>query len=86
MAANNGILAQGGGEAFQGMSQLDILVFDKTGTLTEGGEPRVSEFVCMAEGKWNEDSIKGVAAELEQASSHPYSIWRRRRAWMRVEG
>ncbi|KIL70079.1 hypothetical protein M378DRAFT_183673 [Amanita muscaria Koide BX008] len=78
IAANNGILAQGGGEAFQGMSQLDILVFDKTGTLTEGGEPRVSEFVCMAEGKWNEDSIKGVAAELEQASSHPLALAIRR--------
>jgi P-type E1-E2 ATPase len=69
VAAKNGILAQGGGEAFQEMSQLDVIVFDKTGTLTEGQEPRVSDFICFAEGK--EDMIKNIAAELEETTSHP---------------
>ena len=42
LAAQYGILARGGGEAFQEAAQLDIVVFDKTGTLTEGGEPKVT--------------------------------------------
>jgi Cu+-exporting ATPase len=32
MAAKFGILARGGGEAFQDMAQLDLIVFDKTGS------------------------------------------------------
>ncbi|KAF8639659.1 hypothetical protein AX17_000924 [Amanita inopinata Kibby_2008] len=71
LAAKNGILARGGGEAFQEMSQLGVIVFDKTGTLTEGGEPQVSDFVCTPRGRITEDIIKGVAAELEATSSHP---------------
>lgn len=73
LAAKHGILARGGGEAFQEMSQIDVIVFDKTGTLTEGGEPRVSDFVLLpvAEGKWSAELVKGIAAELETASSHP---------------
>lgn len=43
IAAKHGILAKGGGEAFQAASKLDIVVFDKTGTLTEGGNPSVTE-------------------------------------------
>ncbi|KAM6495895.1 E1-E2 ATPase domain containing protein [Amanita muscaria] len=74
IAAKGGILAQGGGEAFQEMSQLDVLVFDKTGTLTEGGEPQVSGSFFVDEGKWNEDTIKDVAAELEKTSSHPLAV------------
>lgn len=31
LAAKFGILARGGGEAFQEMAQLDLVVFDKTG-------------------------------------------------------
>ena len=71
VAAKNGILAQGGGEAFQEMSQLDVIVFDKTGTLTEGQESRVSDFVCFSEGKWTEDVIKCIAAGLEKTTTHP---------------
>ncbi|KIL55065.1 hypothetical protein M378DRAFT_188688 [Amanita muscaria Koide BX008] len=73
-AAKNGILAQGGGEAFQEMSQLDVLVFDKTGTLTEGGEPQVSGSFFVDEGKWGKDTIKDVAAELAKTSSHPLAV------------
>jgi magnesium-transporting ATPase (P-type) len=46
LAAKHGILAHGGGEAFQEMAQLDLIVFDKTGTLTEGGRtfPKIRVF------------------------------------------
>ena len=71
VAANNGILAQGGGEAFQEMSQLDVIVFDKTGTLTEDAVPRVCKSIYLTKGAWTEGIIKCVAAELESASSHP---------------
>ncbi|KZT72475.1 heavy metal translocatin [Daedalea quercina L-15889] len=74
LAAKHGILARGGGEAFQEAARLDIVVFDKTGTLTEGGEPKVTdvEIVAQPEGsKWTRDVVLGIAAELESASSHP---------------
>ncbi|KAG0709615.1 heavy metal translocatin [Suillus ampliporus] len=70
LAAKYGILARGGGEAFQEMAQLDIVVFDKTGTLTEGGEPRVSDAEILLSSVPRE-TLLGIAAELESASSHP---------------
>lgn len=73
LAAKFGILARGGGEAFQEMSQIDLVVFDKTGTLTEGGQPRVSDSEIISS-HWPSDTIFGVAAELESASSHPLAI------------
>jgi Cu+-exporting ATPase len=73
LAAKFGILARGGGEAFQEMSQLDVVVFDKTGTLTEGGEPRVSDCELPAS-PWSKNTIFCIAAELESASSHPLAI------------
>jgi P-type Cu+ transporter len=72
LAAKFGILAQGGGEAFQEMAQVDIVVFDKTGTLTEGGEPVVSDFEVFQEnGRWEREMVLGIAAEMESTSSHP---------------
>ncbi|EPQ59221.1 heavy metal translocatin [Gloeophyllum trabeum ATCC 11539] len=72
LAAKFGILARGGGEAFQEAAQLDLIVFDKTGTLTEGGEPRVTDAKVIADRtKWKPDIILGMAAEIESASSHP---------------
>ncbi|KAF4813370.1 putative copper-transporting ATPase HMA5 [Colletotrichum siamense] len=76
LAAKHGILAKGGGEAFQEASNLDIIVFDKTGTLTEGGEPtltdhRILDIEDAQGGAWNEDIILGCLAELESNSSHP---------------
>ena len=72
MAAKFGILARGGGEAFQEMAQVDIVVFDKTGTLTEGGEPTVSDSeIFSASSRWGHQVVLGIAAELESASSHP---------------
>jgi Cu+-exporting ATPase len=75
LAAKFGILARGGGEAFQEMAQVDIVVFDKTGTLTEGGEPTVSDFEVFPENSQRERKVVlGIAAELESASSHPLGI------------
>ncbi|KAI0677106.1 heavy metal translocatin [Trametes maxima] len=75
LAAKYGILARGGGEAFQEAAQLDIIVFDKTGTLTEGGDPKVTnaEVIPLDAGGLclSKEDILGVALEIESASSHP---------------
>jgi len=69
LAAKFGILARGGGEAFQEMAELDLVVFDKTGTLTEGG-PRVTD-VEIPSSSWPRSVILGIARELESVSTHP---------------
>jgi Cu+-exporting ATPase len=80
LAARFGILARGGGEAFQEMAQVDIVAFDKTGTLTHGGEPRVSDAKILSLGDddsdtaWNPRLVLGMAAEMESASAHPLAI------------
>ncbi|KAJ8456309.1 hypothetical protein ONZ51_g12202 [Trametes cubensis] len=80
LAAQYGILARGGGEAFQEAAQLDAIVFDKTGTLTEGGEPKVTDSQIFEVEKeehatgsvqLSKERIMGLAMELEAASSHP---------------
>lgn len=72
LAAKFGILARGGGEAFQEAAQLDVIVFDKTGTLTEGGDPKVTNVEVMHENVGlSKEKILGVAVEIESASSHP---------------
>lgn len=72
LAAKFGILAQGGGEAFQEMAQVDTMVFDKTGTLTEGREPAVLDFEVFPENtRWKREVVLGIAADMESASSHP---------------
>ena len=75
IAARHGILVRGGGEAFQEMAQVDIVVFDKTGTLTAGGEPRVSDCDITTSGRqWTREVVLGIAAELESSSCHPLAI------------
>ncbi|KAJ6613478.1 heavy metal translocatin [Mycena sp. CBHHK59/15] len=74
LAAKFGILARGGGEAFQEMERVDVVVFDKTGTLTMGEEPRVSDSEFMVDGRWTKETLLGIAAELESATSHPLAI------------
>ncbi|KAF8429506.1 E1-E2 ATPase-domain-containing protein [Tirmania nivea] len=83
LAAKYGILAKGGGEAFQEASWLDVVVFDKTGTLTEGGEPKVTdEEVFVDTVGRDEEGVLGLELEvrklvyafaigLEEMSSHP---------------
>ncbi|EPS44375.1 hypothetical protein H072_1646 [Dactylellina haptotyla CBS 200.50] len=71
LAARYGILAKGGGEAFQEASWLDAAVFDKTGTLTVGGEPEVGDAVFTVEGDEAKKLVLGIAEGLESASGHP---------------
>lgn len=72
IAAKFGILARGGGEAFQEAAQLDAVVFDKTGTLTVGGQPTVTDSEDLCDGRpWNREIVLGLAAELEASSTHP---------------
>ena len=77
LAAKFGILARGGGEAFQEAAQIDIVVFDKTGTLTEG-TIKVTDVVILPlqEDHVSHDTLQQraevlrVASSLESASSH----------------
>lgn len=70
LAAKNGILVRGGGEAFQEASNIDIVVFDKTGTLTEGGNLRVTEHEMTVEGS-DAEITWSIAKSLEENSGHP---------------
>lgn len=69
LAAKNGILAKGGGEAFQEASTLDCIVFDKTGTLTTGGQPSVVDYRRVTND--DESEFLGMVQKLEENSSHP---------------
>ncbi|TPX07182.1 uncharacterized protein E0L32_010885 [Thyridium curvatum] len=73
LAAQHGILAKGGGEAFQEASHIDIIVFDKTGTLTEGGEPKLTDhrFFLSKASQIDKATALGCVKELEGNSSHP---------------
>lgn len=73
LAAKHGILAKGGGEAFQEASDIDIVVFDKTGTLTEGGEVKLTDhlFTNASVEKWGEENLLASLGEIERNSSHP---------------
>ncbi|KAG8831427.1 hypothetical protein FRC17_003163 [Serendipita sp. 399] len=66
MAAQAGILAQGGGTAFQLATQVDIVAFDKTGTLTQG-TPAVVQAKLLGKEPWLLDAVRII----EQTSSHP---------------
>lgn len=70
LAAKNGILVRGGGEAFQEASNVDIVVFDKTGTLTEGGSLKVTNHEMLVEGL-DADVAWAVTRNMEENSSHP---------------
>jgi Cu+-exporting ATPase len=74
IAAKNGILAKGGGEAFQEASNLDIVVFDKTGTLTEGGKPSVTEWEDVSASTStaiDPSLLQSLIRATEEKSSHP---------------
>ncbi|KAF9075837.1 heavy metal translocatin [Rhodocollybia butyracea] len=73
LAAKYGILARGGGEAFQEASRLDVVVFDKTGTIT-AGKLEVSDAKYIANDKWDKEVIFGMIDEVESTSSHPLAI------------
>lgn len=69
LSAKYGILARGGGEAFQEASKLDVIAFDKTGTLTVGTGLHITD-------TWggDNDSAVQLAARLEADSVHPLAI------------
>ncbi|RCI17388.1 hypothetical protein L249_2675 [Ophiocordyceps polyrhachis-furcata BCC 54312] len=74
IAAQNGILAKGGGEAFEKASKIDCVVFDKTGTLTVGGEPRVTDSVLFPSGSIDgvdERTLLSGLKATEENSGHP---------------
>ena len=90
LAAKYGILAQGGGEAFQEASQIDLIVFDKTGTLTEGRDPKVTDVIIHgpqstdkpgSHDRLNEEEAKSwnsvitaIVVQLASGSSHPLCL------------
>ncbi|KAH7157706.1 E1-E2 ATPase-domain-containing protein [Dactylonectria estremocensis] len=75
IAAKHGILAKGGGEAFEKASKIDCVVFDKTGTLTQGGEPQITDAAVFPDVEQaNEDerrTLMSVLKAVEENSSHP---------------
>jgi P-type Cu+ transporter len=71
LAAKHGILAKGGGEAFQEASALDVVVFDKTGTLTIGGSPKITHHEIRAASPEEAKTIFAITKALEDSSSHP---------------
>jgi Cu+-exporting ATPase len=77
LAAKQGILARGGGEAFQEGARVDVVCFDKTGTLTEGGDPQIVDIECE-----EPDEMVKFAYALEGNSNHPLAIAVRRYAEM----
>ena len=75
LAAKYGILARGGGEAFQEASQIDLIVFDKTGTLTEGSEPKVTDVIIHGpQAKSWKDAIAAIVLQFASGSSHPLCL------------
>lgn len=78
LAAKNGILPNGGGEAFQAFSRVDAIVLDKTGTLTTS-EFRVSDAELLVEKDEDKALLWSVASVVESASSHPLSVSLRKR-------
>ncbi|KAM7183591.1 putative copper-transporting atpase 1 [Naviculisporaceae sp. PSN 640] len=75
LAAKHGILAKGGGLAFETASKVDCVVFDKTGTLTEGGEPSITDSEIYPENSEataeQKDLLLAALRAVEQSSSHP---------------
>jgi len=74
LAAKHGILAKGGGEAFEKAHKVDCVVFDKTGTLTTGGEPQITNWHVSLDdstGDHSPEMIWSALRSLEENSSHP---------------
>lgn len=69
LAARQGILVQGGGQAFQEASKLTTVVFDKTGTLTEG-KMKVTDVELLSKDV-SQDAALAISKRMEELSSHP---------------
>lgn len=76
LAAKHGILARGGGAAFQDAARTNLVCFDKTGTLTYG-KMKVTDFAFVTSGQndLKKKAIKAIglqlSRDLELASKHP---------------
>ena len=70
LAAKAGILAQGGGEAFQMAANVDTMVFDKTGTLTTGNMTVTHLNAAKDVPEWLFHAVR----IMESGSSHPLAL------------
>ncbi|RCK63709.1 putative copper-transporting ATPase HMA5 [Candida viswanathii] len=70
LAAKSGILAKGGGVAFQDGANVNIVCFDKTGTLTRG-ELMVTNYNFPDKNEVIKSFALQVARDLEVSSHHP---------------
>jgi Cd2+/Zn2+-exporting ATPase len=66
-AARHGVLIKGGAH-LENLGRLETIAFDKTGTLTTG-QFSLTEVVSL--NGMSEDDVLGVAAAVEEQSSHP---------------
>ena len=66
VGARRGLLVKGGG-ALEAIGRVRAVAFDKTGTLTEG-RPRVTDVLALS---GSERTVLGLAAAVENGSSHP---------------
>ena len=65
-AAEFGILIKNG-DTLENAGQIDVAAFDKTGTITEG-KPEVDDVIAYG---ISDDELIGLAASIEQNSTHP---------------
>ncbi|KAL6451027.1 HMA5 Probable copper-transporting ATPase HMA5 [Candida maltosa Xu316] len=70
LAAKNGILAKGGGVAFQDGASVNVVCFDKTGTLTKG-ELNITNYHFPDKTDVIKTIALQVARDLEVPSNHP---------------
>ncbi|KAK1755652.1 copper-exporting ATPase [Echria macrotheca] len=71
LAAKYGILAKGGGLAFEKASRVDCVVFDKTGTITVGGAPSITDSEIVPESEDEKAVLLAALKAVEENSSHP---------------
>ena len=72
LCAKYGILAHGGGAAFQVVAGISCVVFDKTGMLTEGRAPVITDIKLLI--KDRDSLLWTVVSELDKNSSHPLAV------------
>ncbi|KAI5954526.1 hypothetical protein KGF54_002301 [Candida jiufengensis] len=70
LAAKYGILAKGGGVAFQDGANINVVCFDKTGTLTKG-EMSVTNYSFVEKDSVMKQFALQISRDLEVASGHP---------------